>query len=193
VLWNDFVSLLDPILGLREDVQELTVGQMIVRAALVFLVTLAFVRLGPSRMVGRRTAFDFVMTLIIGSVLARAINGQAPLGTTIVASGALFAMHWLLAFGSFHWHWLGKLVKGEEIVLVRNGQMDRRGMQAATISERDLLEDVRNQLKQEDLRGVESARLERGGDISFIKRSEPKVLEVKVEPGVQTVRIELRD
>jgi len=39
---------------------------------------------------------------------------------------------------------------------------------------------------------VAEARLERNGDISVIKaRSEPRVVEIRVADGVQTVRVEL--
>ena len=51
---------------------------------------------------------------------------------------------------------------------------------------------VRSQGNLGDLKKVKEARLERSGDISIIKASgEPKVVEVKVEDGVQTVRVVL--
>jgi uncharacterized membrane protein YcaP (DUF421 family) len=66
----------------------------------------------------------------------------------------------------------------------------RRHAPDPRITEHDLHEDLR----QEGLEGsgkVKEARLERSGKLSVVKRSEPKVVEVRVEDGVQVVRLEL--
>jgi uncharacterized membrane protein YcaP (DUF421 family) len=66
-------------------------------------------------------------------------------------------------------------------------------MRKHQIGERDLLEALRTTGQLEDPAGVETARLERSGKISVIPRSQqPRVVDVRVEEGVQTVRIELQ-
>jgi uncharacterized membrane protein YcaP (DUF421 family) len=54
-------------------------------------------------------------------------------------------------------------------VLVHNGQIKRKNMRSNQISEHDLQEDMRLEAKTEDLSKIRTARLERSGDISFIK------------------------
>jgi uncharacterized membrane protein YcaP (DUF421 family) len=81
-------------------------------------------------------------------------------------------------------------VKGRPRVLIRDGEPDRDAMRRTHVTEHDLHEDLR----QEGLEGsgkVKEARLERSGKLSVVKRSEPKVVEVRVEDGVQVVRLEL--
>jgi hypothetical protein len=63
----------------------------------------------------------------------------------------------LLAFGT--------LVKGDPVVIVENGQIDRRIMRLNDISRHDLEEDMRLEAKTDDLSKIHVARL----DISFIK------------------------
>ena len=59
------------------------------------------------------------------------------------------------------------------------------------MSDRDLWEDLRSK-SIADLNEVAEARLERSGSFSVIKaKSEPKVIEIAVAEGVQTVRVEL--
>jgi uncharacterized membrane protein YcaP (DUF421 family) len=59
------------------------------------------------------------------------------------------------------------------------------------MTEHDLWEDLRGK-SASDLKHVDEARLERSGNLSVIKaKPEPKILEVRVAGGVQTVRIEL--
>ena len=81
-------------------------------------------------------------------------------------------------------------MKGRPRVLIRDGKPDRDAMRRAHITEHDLDEDLRT----EGLDGTETvkeARLERSGKVSVVKRGEPKVVEVRVEDGVQVVRIEV--
>ena len=54
-------------------------------------------------------------------------------------------------------------------MLVQNGSIQRKNMFWNHISKHDLEEDMRLEAKTEDLSKVKTARLERSGDISFIK------------------------
>ena len=65
-------------------------------------------------------------------------------------------------------------------------------MKAGQISHGDLLSALRAAGGGEDLDQVDAAYLERSGDISLIKRKrEPRLVEISVDRGVQTVRVEL--
>jgi uncharacterized membrane protein YcaP (DUF421 family) len=55
------------------------------------------------------------------------------------------------------------------VVLVENGKLQRRIMRLNHISEHDLEEDMRLDAGTEDLSKIKVARVERSGDISFIK------------------------
>ena len=77
--------------------------------------------------------------------------------------------------------------------LIEDGKVQQQGMRRADMSEHDLEQALRMQGQEADPAGVERAYLERGGSVSVIPaKSEPRVLEVRVEDGVQTVRIKLK-
>ena len=61
------------------------------------------------------------------------------------------------------------LVKGEPVVLVRDGRLQMKNMFWEHISKHDLEEDMRLDANTEELSQIQVARLERSGDISFIK------------------------
>lgn len=63
-------------------------------------------------------------------------------------------------------------------------------MRKAELSDRDLYEALR-QAGVESPEQVAMACIERSGKISVIRRHEPRVVDVRVDDGVQTVRIEL--
>ena len=67
----------------------------------------------------------------------------------------------------------------------------RRVMRRAHMTERDLWEDLRGKGVSR-LEQVAEARLERSGELSVVRaRREPRVVEIGVVDGVQTVRVEL--
>ena len=55
------------------------------------------------------------------------------------------------------------------MVLVQDGRMQQKNMLWEHISKHDLEEDMRLDAATEDLSKIQVARLERSGDISFIK------------------------
>jgi len=187
---DEAASLLSAALGVGQEAKEMTVAQMALRAAVVYVVTVAVVRLAKKRFMGRATAFDVILGIMLGSIVSRAITGNAPFFPALAASAVLIAMHWLFSLVAYHWHGFGVAVKGQPRTLVRDGRPDRDQMRRAHVTEHDLHEDLRG----EGLEGtdkVKEARLERSGKVSVVKRSEPKIVEVRVEAGVQVVRVEV--
>jgi Protein of unknown function (DUF421) len=55
------------------------------------------------------------------------------------------------------------------VVIVENGRLDRKNMRVNHITEHDLEEDMRLDAEIENLSEIKVARVERSGDISFIK------------------------
>lgn len=184
-------SFFTEVFGGDYPVDPLKLHQIAVRAAIVFLIGLAIVRLGKSRLIARVTALDVILGFILGSLLSRGITGHASISGTAVASATLVFVHWVLTFVACRWHRLGTIIKGHSFVLVKDGKVDERAMLHSHISPHDLEEAVR-------LRGLETidqvhlAFKERNGEVSVIERKKaPRVLEVSVQDGVQTVRIEI--
>jgi uncharacterized membrane protein YcaP (DUF421 family) len=178
---------------LWEEGSDLNWWQMAVRAALIYGVALLMVRLGEKRFLGKNTAFDVILGIILGSVTSRAINSSAPVWPTVVAGFVLVGLHWLLAVITFHSDSLGNVFKGRPRTLIKEGQIKWDNMAKSHISEQDLLGGLRLEANLNDPGRVEMACLERNGTISVIPRqAEARVVEVSVEAGVQTIRIEVR-
>ena len=188
VVWHS----LNGLLGLEREVSDVNPLQMALRAILIYAFTLAIVRMGSKRFLGKGTAFDIILGIMIGSVMSRAINGSAPFFPTLLAGAALVVMHWALAGLAFHTSWFGTVVKGEPVLLIEDGRIRQEAMRKTSLTEKDLAEALRLQAKETDPAKIWLAYLERDGSISVVPREqEPRVLNVSVEEGVQTVRIEL--
>jgi uncharacterized membrane protein YcaP (DUF421 family) len=104
----------------------------------------------------------------------------------------MIGLHWSLAVLAAHIRSFGSLVKGNPILLIKDGRIQQQGVREAGLSGHDLEQALRLQAQETDASRVQLAYLERNGAISVIPcKQEPRVLEVSVGDGVQTVRIEL--
>jgi uncharacterized membrane protein YcaP (DUF421 family) len=166
---NIISQLLEELLGLGMEPKQLTFLQISIRGVIVFAATLVMVRISSKRSLAEKTAFDATLLVIIASVLARAINGSAPFFPTLGTGFVLVLLHRSLALTAYYSHGFGILIKGKAAVLVENGKLQRRNMSLNHISEHDLEEDMRLDAGTEDLSKIKVARVERSGDISFIK------------------------
>lgn len=179
------------LMGSGLESKDIGAAQMMLRAAIVYLATVLMVRMGKKRSLGRTSAFDVILGILLGSIVSRAVTGNAPMLPALAASGTLVALHWVVSAAAYRWHGFGHLVKGGTRVLVRDGVVDAAQMRAAHLSGRDLDEDLRRKGLTDPAQAAE-ARLERNGDISVIRaKPEPRVIEIRVVDGVQTVRVEL--
>ena len=188
---DEIEGLLRLVLGLGLESKEINALQMGLRAVVVYVVTVLMVRLAKKRFMGRATAFDVILGIMLGSIVSRAVTGNAPFLPALVASAVLLVMHWVISASALRWHTFGGAVKGHSEVLVRDGQIDWTAMWRAHMTEHDLWEDLRGK-NISNLEQVAEARLERNGQLSVIKaQQEPRVVEVRVAGGVQTVRVEI--
>jgi hypothetical protein len=113
---------------------------------------------------------DAVLLVILAAVLSRAINGSAAFFATLGGGVVLVLLHRLFAYLAFCSHGFGILVKGEPDIIVRDGQCDFQTMRRNHVSTHDLDEDTRLSARTDDLSTIRLARIERSGDISFIKK-----------------------
>lgn len=167
MLW----SSLNDLFGLDKPAQELEFRQMILRAFVVFVSGIVLVRIADKRSFAKKSSFDVLLILILGSIMGRSITGSERLFPTIGACFFLILLHRLMGSLACRWHWLEKLVKGHTDVLVREGQVQEKTLRAHHISEEDLVEQLRLKAMEPDPAQIRLACLERSGEISFIKKS----------------------
>ena len=156
------------MLGAGEQAEELNALQMAARAAVVYVTVVVIVRLAKKRFMGRGSAFDVILAIILGSVVSRAITGNDPLLPALAAAAMLVALHWAFSLLALHWHRFGVAVKGRPRLLVRAGALLDRDMRKEHMTERDLDEALREH-GIVDRAQVEEARLERNGEVSVIR------------------------
>src|SRR5262245_51394022 len=162
---------IESALGLSREASELTFTQISLRGVIVFIVTLAIIRLGDRRFLSQKTAFDAVLGFILASMLARAVNGNAAFFPTLGGGFVLVMLHRVLAYWSRRSHAFGFLIKGRSDVIVRDGNVDEAVATHNRLSHHDILEDLRLHGNVAAIRDVALAVFERNGQISVVPRT----------------------
>lgn len=179
---------LDRLLGLSQD--PVGLGQVAARCVLLYVAALAMVRAADKRFLGKHTAFDVILAVILGSVVSRALTENVTVLGHLAAGFVLVGLHLVMSNLAYRSDWFGTLVKGRPRTLIHEGEIDWSAMAKSSITRDDLIGLMRHEASTGDPEEIESAHLERSGDVSFIKRSpEPMVVDVRVEDGVQIVRL----
>lgn len=168
---NGADELFHQFFGTAES-KDIAIWQMALRALLIYTAIVLILRVGKKRSLGNATAFDFFLGVMMGSIASRAVTGDVPIPGALAACLAMIALHWLFSLATVHWHGLGTLIKGQPTLLVKDGKIDEKGMQAAHLSQHDLDAELRLH-NVPSLDQVSEARLERSGSISILTKKTP--------------------
>jgi len=159
------------ILGLGIEPKDLSFIQISIRGIIVFVISLLMVRLSNRRFLSKMSAFDAILGFILASMLARAVNGSASFFPTLGAGFVLVGFHGLIAHLAFWSDGFGNLIKGKAEAIAKDGQLDKKTMARAGISEKDLLEEARLNGQISKVEEIQLAILERSGQVSIIPKT----------------------
>ena len=165
--------------------------RVIVVGTLAYVALVVLLRTSGKRTLSKMNAFDFVVTVALGSTLATIIlSKDVALLEGIVAFGLLIALQFVITWLSVRFAVVGKLVKSEPTLLFYQGQFLRRQMRHNRIVESEVLAAVRSQ-GMASLDDAEAVILEADGSFTTVHatRSSPSALaDVSLPPGKRTAR-----
>jgi uncharacterized membrane protein YcaP (DUF421 family) len=164
-MFESFIDFAKMITGSELVAPQLTFGHLCVRVLIVFIVGFLVARLNH-RLTGRTTSFDFIMRVIIGTLLATAIVGS-PFFPIIAIVPLIVLANILLALAASYHSTVEYVIKGPTPVLVEEGEIKWHIMRYNYISKEDLMEAVRENNIQH-IHEVKRAVLEKDGKISIL-------------------------
>ena len=163
------LEVIDQALGLSLKSEELGFGHMSARAFVMYVALIVVVRSAKKRFLSNATAFDFILTVMVGAIAARAMTGGAPFFASLLGLMVLVWMHWIFSMAARNSPAFSRLIKGHATVLIRDGQVDEKALRHAHMSMDDLKEDLREKGVEQPA-DAKDARLERSGKLSVVKR-----------------------
>lgn len=151
------------------DQHNITFWQMAIRGIVTFFLTLILLSVAGRRAFGKYAPFDIVFGIIIGSVISRAITGNANYFGAILTSFTMALVYRILSYARVKSRYVNRILKGNPIPLVRNGKIFEEGLFRGDITKEDIFEAMREN-GLDDVLDIREAYLESNGKISIIKK-----------------------
>ena len=140
----------------------------VVDAAILVPFVILFVRITGLRSFAKMSAYDFAVTVAIGSTLATTVlDPRTPWWQGATALAALLGVQWLIGLVRYRVPGAEAFLDNRPRVLVREGRIDSAAMRRNSVTEGDL----RQKLRGAGLASVEDAALvvlETTGDVTVM-------------------------
>jgi uncharacterized membrane protein YcaP (DUF421 family) len=120
-------------------------GRTVVVTGLAYVGLVLFLRLSGKRTLSKLNAFDLVVTVALGSILATTLlNKDVALAEGLVAFAGLIGLQYLVTWSSIRWAWVRRGVRSEPTVLVRAGRPVEAAMRRERVTAAEALSAVRD-------------------------------------------------
>ncbi|WP_026533223.1 DUF421 domain-containing protein [Arthrobacter sp. H41] len=135
-------------------------------------VTLVLVlRASGKRTLSQLNAFDFIVTVALGSTLATILlSSDVAWAEGLAALGLLAALQYLVAWISSHWPGARSFVTAKPVALVRDGELQHEELRRNRLTASEVRQAVRS-TGSGDLSDVAAVVLETNGTMSVIPTS----------------------
>lgn len=137
-----------------------------------YIVFIVVVRLSGKRSLSQMNAYDFSVTVALGSIIATTLtNPTLSAVTGIFAFSLLLLFQFIVAKLAVLIHPFNKLIKSKPSLLFYKGKYDRKQMKKQRVTQDDILQFVREQ-QHASMDEILAVVLESNGKLSCIKPSE---------------------
>jgi uncharacterized membrane protein YcaP (DUF421 family) len=148
------------------------IGRVMIVAVAIYPILVAMLRLSGKRTLSKMNAFDFVVTIALGSTLATILlSRDVSLLEGVVALILLVALQLVATWLSVRFAKVRRVLKSEPTLLVRDGHLLHDSMRTQRVTHEEILQAVRLQ-GSGDLAQIAAVVLETDGRFSVISRSQ---------------------
>lgn len=149
------------------------IARTIVVGGLAYLALIVSLRVSGKRTLAKLNAFDLVVTVALGSILASILLSEdVALAEGVTAFTLLIVLQYAVTFASVRSERIARLVRSEATLLVRNGELCREAMRRARVTETEV-EGILRSNGVAGLDAVSAVFLESDGSFSVLKRKPP--------------------
>ncbi|HEU4595310.1 MAG TPA: YetF domain-containing protein [Pyrinomonadaceae bacterium] len=125
-------------------------------------------RVSGKRTLSKMNAFDFVVTVALGSTLASVLlSKDVPLAEGVLALALLVSLQYLITWMSVRSPLVDRVIKSDPVLLLHRGKFLGGPMREARVTEGEILAALRNHGESE-VEGIEAVVLETDGSFSVI-------------------------
>ena len=138
-----------------------------------YVAIVLLLRVSGKRTLAKMNAFDFIVTVALGSCLASvALSKSIPLADGVAAFSLFILLQYALTWLSVRSKAVQALITNSPTLLFYQGEFLRRAMKEQRITEEDIFHACRQQ-GLSTLDEVDMIILESTGDVAILKKTEP--------------------
>jgi uncharacterized membrane protein YcaP (DUF421 family) len=139
---------------------------------LAYICLVVFLRLTGKRTLSKMNAFDFVVTVALGSTLASILlNKDVSLAQGALALALLIGLQFAITWSSVRVGWIRQLVTGEPTLLLFHGEFLEEALRKTRVTKDEVIAAVRS-AKFASIDDVEAVVLETDGSFSVVQRND---------------------
>lgn len=144
------------------------VWRVLILGTASYVVLIAVLRFSGKRSVAKMSAFDLVVTVALGSILATILLSESVAFVRgVMAFSLLLVLQYVVAALSVRFNWVERLAKSNARCLVVDGQIDRAALRRERVTHEEVMCAVRG-AGLGDLRDVAVVVLETDGGFSVV-------------------------
>ncbi|WP_026825070.1 MULTISPECIES: YetF domain-containing protein [Exiguobacterium] len=156
-----------------------TIIRIVLTGVGAYISIILMLRISGKRTLAKMNAFDFIVTVALGSILATTLTSQqTSLIAGLTAFGTLVALQYILAKLSKRYSTVNKMIKSEPTLLFYRGDYLHEYLKRERILEMEVVQAIRASGTPVDQ--VEAVVLETDGTFSVLKDSQYLMEHVKI-------------
>lgn len=141
-----------------------------VLGTLAYAGLVLMLRISGKRTLSKMNAFDFVVTVALGSTLASILtSSQVSLLQGGLALGLLISLQMVNTLVAVHWPWYQQIIKAQPTLIFFRGQFLSAAMRRQRVTEEEVIAAMRQQ-GVSDPQSVDAVVMETEGSLSVLKQ-----------------------
>ncbi|RZL98778.1 MAG: DUF421 domain-containing protein [Pedobacter sp.] len=147
-----------------------SVWHVAVCAVLAYFVLFLFIRISGKRTLAKLTAFDFVVSVTLGSTLSSMILAKVTLAEGAVALVVIISLQYLLAWSARESKTLEKVINSSPTMVFYRGEFLEEAMKKEVLTQEEIYAEIRK-FRMLDVDQVEAVVMELNGELTVIRKS----------------------
>ncbi|MBE8720901.1 DUF421 domain-containing protein [Sphingobacterium pedocola] len=143
--------------------------KVIIATIISYFALMFIIRLMGKRTLAKMNAFDFVVTVTLGSTLSSMLLNKVPVVDGAVAVLLIISLQYLIAYLAQRSEKIEKVVNHSPTLLYYNGKFMEEAMKRERITEGEILAEIRS-YRLEQVSDVRAVVMEINGTFSVIKK-----------------------
>ena len=144
--------------------------RILVVGTLAYVILIVILRVSGKRTLSKMNAFDFVVTVALGSTLATVLlSKDVPLTEGVLGFALLALLQFVIAWAAQRFEFLENAVKARPTILLRDGVIDAEAMLAERVTRGEIAAAVRK-AGHGDFSDIAVVVLETDGSFSVVTR-----------------------